>query len=142
LPLAIETTIADQTADVEINVADDIEDAISKNILANCELELLFDGFNDDEISVSINDRNLNWNDAITNPDGWDFVHYKADINWNDYPSQLDKKNDEGYCAKWTLSSEFIKSGINTIQIKMIKPDSSRMDSLILNNVRLSIKYN
>ena len=142
LPLAIETTLTNQTADVEINVADDIEDAISKNILADCELELLFDGFNDDEISVSINNRNLNWDDAITDPNGWDFVHYKVDTNWNYYPSQLDKKNDEGYCAKWTLNSELIKSGINTIQIKMIKPDSSRIDSLILNNVRLSIKYN
>ena len=140
--MAIENTITDQTADVEINVADDIEDAISKNKLAACELELLFDEFKkNDEIAVSINNQGLNWADAIINPNGWDFVHYKADINWNNYPSQLDQKNDEGYCAKWILSSEFLKTGINSIQIKMIKSDSSRIDSLILNNVRLSIKY-
>ena len=142
LPIAIEPTMTDQTAEVVIEVADDINDALSKDKLGNCELEILFNELEEnDEIVIGINGCDLDWDQGAINLNGWDFIHYDPNSNWSYYPSKLDKKNDEGCSVKWLLDSPPLKSGTNTIKIKMIKSDSNRSDSLILKNIRLLVKY-
>ena len=105
---------------------------------AHTTLGLRFGGLaENDVIDVAVN--GLTMSDAPTKGYGWTHVFYEE--GWNKYPSETKIEELTGETLAFDLAPTVLNRGMNTVEVKLVSEDPSRTDDLVLQQIRVEVRY-
>ena len=118
---------------LQIEIADDVEQAAADGALGACVLGLHFEVLHgDSEFSVSVNGEAIPWSSAARA--SWSNTAYDAD--WNEHPSRTKETPVDGDQVELALSSPPLRRGINEVEIRL-----EGGEAVWLSAVRLWLRY-
>lgn len=104
---------------------------------ATTTLGLRFDNLNEgDKIEVSLNGTALS---AGTRGENWSHVFYED--GWNQYPSQTKTEELPGETIEYDVDSTTVRRGVNDVEVRLVSSDPAREQDLILQQIRVEVKY-
>lgn len=71
--------------------------------------------------------------------DSWTGCGY--DPQWSRYPSRLQEVTVEGDFIEFEVGCPPLRQGVNELEVRLFQSDPSRGESLVLRDLRISIKY-
>ena len=106
--------------------------------MGTCTLSLLFDNLSsDDDVRIKLNGTDLGTVSRST--DGWTREFYQA--SWNVYPSGTLTEHMPGVSLDVDVTAPPLASGVNEIEVELVTSDSSRENDLVLQQIRLWVRY-
>jgi len=123
---------------VKMDITEDFEKATDKGTMGTCTLSLLFDNLSsDDDVRIKLNGTDLGTVSRST--DGWTREFYQD--SWNVYPSGTLTEHMPGVSLDVDVTAPPLASGINEIEVGLVSSDSSRQKDLVLQQIRLWVRY-
>ena len=140
LPLTLAETLSDRGVILQLDLADDLEGAAAERALDQCILGLGFERLAPgDELEVALNQVPISRESGQRSSDNWTRCGY--DPQWSQYPSRLQEVRVEGDFVEFEVGCPPLRQGVNELEVRLFQSDPSRGESLVLRDLRLSIKY-
>ena len=141
LPLTLQETLTDRGPTLRLEIADDLETAVADGVLGDCSLGLLLsDLMPDQELEVSINGEVVAWSSGSVSTTGWSRTQLEP-VYWLRFPTQPVELDLPGVAVEFELGCPSLKQGVNALQVRLIRPDSQRKAPVVLQGVRVTIRY-
>ena len=137
LPVLFTPTVTDRAAALTLDIADEIEKALTAGTLKGATLALNFQQLADgSRMEVSLNDTLLSWDDAHRASNTWTETAYPGD--WSKRPPTLVENPVEGDHAEFVLDPGILVKGENILKLRLI---GEADEPLELKGVRLHLRY-
>ena len=138
LPVTLRETSNGEGLVVKMDITEDFEKATAEGAMGTCTLSLLFDNLSsDDDVRIKLNGTDLGTVSRST--DGWTREFYQA--SWNVYPSGTLTEHMPGVSLDVDVTAPPLASGVNEIEVELVTSDSSRENDLVLQQIRLWVRY-
>ena len=138
LPVTLRQTVTGNGVVVEMDIAEQFDDAKANRALGSCSLGLLFEHLSaEDEIEVLLNSTLLD--SGRRSSDGWTREFYEDD--WNAYPSATRIEAVPGETIEFDVSAPPLQKGVNEVEVRLASTDGDRADPVVLKQIRVWVRY-
>ena len=135
--MRLEETRTGEGANLRFHLVDDIDAAEREGVLGGCVLGLGFAKLGEgDEIAVSLNGRELPWNQREIPSQPWTQEVY--DGAWNVHPSRTKNVPLDFDTVEFGVGPQQLNKGPNELIIRLVRRGSVGGASLVLQSVRIS----
>ena len=136
LPVVIADTHTASGPALRLHVADDVESASQSGALSLATLTLGFDGLRgEDEVEIRLNGDVLSTASSTTSFAGWNR------LEWTGFPTRLTEVTHDGGTIRFELSCPPLRSGVNEIEVRLIRRTVQKADLLVLSDVEVALEY-
>ena len=133
-------TINDETSDLMIEIADDLDDSNVKNKVDSATIGIWFENLETDtEIKLKINGESAGEMYYKNSQDGWGNVSVES-LWWVKYPASLNTNIQQGHLFLSDEIKHFLFNGINRISLTLDKV-SKHLATTVIVGVELKILY-
>ena len=133
-------TINDETSDLMIEIADDLDDSDVKNKVDSATIGIWFENLETDtEIKLKINGESAGEMYYKNSQDGWGNVSVES-LWWVKYPASLNTNIQQGHLFLSDEIKNVLFNGINRISLTLDKV-SKHLATTVIVGVELKILY-